>query len=176
MNRDYADGVTAENITFFVGLEVEHTAAYGMETLFVTGVHDPDVILDMAKEHGVKHIYFGANQSFPKLDINDVTSWRPWENMIKSCLQQDFWCTLDFDVSCVEGVLEGGLNEYRKFISMISVKIPYINQFNYHATVKIDDKDFEATNPGVWTHRLRDLQRETKFTDWDQYKDDEIQE
>ena len=174
MNRDYADGVTAEDIQFFVGLEVEHTAAYGMKTLFVTGVHNPEIILAMAEEQEVKHIYFGANQSFPKLDVNDIGSWREWEFMINECLKQDYWCTLDFDVACVEGVLEGGFNEYRKFIAMISVKVPYINQFNYHATVKIDDKDFEATNAGVWTHRLRDLQTESQFTDWDQYKDDEI--
>jgi hypothetical protein len=57
---------------------------------------------------------------------------------------------------------------------MISVKLPYLTQFNYNATIKLDDKDFEATNPGVWTHRLHDLLDSTKFTDWDQYKEDEI--
>jgi hypothetical protein len=176
MNRDYADGVTAEDIQFFVGIEVEHTAAYGMKTLFVTGVHPADTILSMAEEHDVKHIYFGANQSFPKLDVNDINGWRPWEDMITTCLKQDYWVTLDFDVSCAEGVLEGGFNEYRKFISMISVKLPYLTQFNYNATIKIDDKDFEATNPGVWTHRLHDLLDVDKFTDWDQYKEDEITE
>jgi len=38
MNRDYSTG-TADNIDFFVGNEVEHTPAFGMRTLFVTGVH-----------------------------------------------------------------------------------------------------------------------------------------
>ena len=174
MERQYADGITASDIQFFVGLEVEHTAAYGMETLFVTGVHDPEIIVAMAQENGVKHIYFGANQSFPKIDVNDAEGWLPWERMIKACLDAGYWCTLDFDVACVEGILEAGFNEYRKFIAMISVKVPYINQFNYHATLKIDDKDFEATNAGVWTHKLLELQSDHTFTDWDQYKDDEI--
>jgi hypothetical protein len=57
---------------------------------------------------------------------------------------------------------------------MISVKIPYLTQLNYNATIKIDDKGFEATNPGVWTHQLHDLMKREKFTDWDQYKDDAI--
>lgn len=174
MNRDYANGVETNDAEFFVGLEVEHTSAYGLKTLFVTGVQDPVTILKLAKGHQVKHIYFGANQSFPKLETNDSTNWKPWEIMIKTCLEKDYWCTLDFDVACAEGVLESGLNEYRKFISMISVKLPFLTQFNYHATIKIDDKDFEATNPGVWTHRLHDLLENEKFTDWDQYKDDEL--
>jgi hypothetical protein len=49
-----------------------------------------------------------------------------------------------------------------------------LTKYNYNAILKIDDKDFEATNPGVWTHRLHDLLEHEKFTDWDQYKEDEI--
>ena len=37
MKRDYSTGVE-EDINFFVGTEVEHTPAFGMRTLFVTGV------------------------------------------------------------------------------------------------------------------------------------------
>ena len=40
--------------------------------------------------------------------------------------------------------------------------------------IKIDDKDFRATNPGVWCWSVRDMIDETHFTDWSQYKDDEI--
>jgi hypothetical protein len=170
MNRDYADG-TAEAIEFFTGLEVEHTPAYEMETLFVTGVHSPEPILAMAKENKVQHIYFGANQSFAPRDIADL---KAWEHMVKNLLNAGYWCTLDFDVKYAEDILECGFNEQRKFISMISVKLPYLTQFNYNATIKLDDKDFEATNPGVWTHRLHDLLDSKVFTDWDQYKDDEI--
>ena len=38
MKRDYADGVK-DDVEFFFGVEIEHTPAYGMDTLFVTGVH-----------------------------------------------------------------------------------------------------------------------------------------
>ena len=69
-------------------------------------------------------------------------------------------------------ILESGYNEHNKFISMISVKMPYINQLNYNACVKIDDNDFEASNPGVWVHHVSDLQPRNKFTSWEKYKND----
>lgn len=175
MNRDYSTGVN-NNITFFVGTEIEHTPAFGMKTLFVVGVHDPYVIMELARNHQCKHIYFGANQSFKTKGVNDAETWRPWEDMIYVCLDAEdgFWCTLDFDVCETEGLLESGLTEKRRFIPQISVKLPYINQLGYNATLKIDDKDFSATNPGVWCHNLQDLLRRDRFTDWDQYGKDEI--
>jgi hypothetical protein len=57
---------------------------------------------------------------------------------------------------------------------MISVKLPYIQQLGYNATVKIDDKDFEATNPGVWCHSLHELQNRNNFTDWSKYTNDNV--
>jgi hypothetical protein len=40
--------------------------------------------------------------------------------------------------------------------------------------LKIDDKDFNATNPGVWTHSLHDLKDRNKFTPWSAYSNDTI--
>ena len=37
---------------------------------------------------------------------------------------------------------------------------------------KLDDTDFNATNPGVWVHRIHELKSLDKFTDWEQYKSD----
>ena len=175
MKRTYTEGIK-ESITFFVGIEIERTPAYGMKTLFVVGVHDPYVIMGLASKYECQHIYFGANQSFKTLGVNDAATWRPWENMIYVCLdsEHEFWCTLDFDVSEAEGLLESGLTEKRRFIPQISVKLPYINQLGYNATLKIDDKDFNATNPGVWCHNLQDLLGRDRFTNWDQYGKDEI--
>jgi len=173
MKRDYTDGVK-ENITFFTGVEIERTPAYGMKTLFVVGVQDCKEIISLAADHKCKHIYFGANQSFPKIEVNDARIWKQWEHMIRCCLDADLWCTLDLDISCAEGLLEGPLVEYRRFIPQLSVKIPYLTQLGYNATIKLDDKDFDTSNPGVWCHRLRDLTTTETFTDWDQYGKDEI--
>lgn len=171
-----------DTVNFFVGTEVEHTPAFGMLTLFVVGVHDSSRVLDIIKEsrsftdpaRHINHIYFGANQSFPRLDINDGDGWRPWERMIQDCLEADCLCTLDLDVSCAEGLLESSLVEFNNFIPMISVKLPYIRQFGYNATLKLDDKDFKATNPGVWCHSLHALQKRSVFTDWSKYTQDKI--
>ena len=173
MKRDYKSGAS-ESITFFVGKEIERTPAFGMETLFVVGVQDPYSIMELAGEHYCTHIYFGANQSFDPKGTDDVETWRPWENMIYVCLDAGYWCTLDFDVRDVEGLLESGLIEKRRFIPQISVKIPGLQMLGYNATIKIDDKDFDATNPGVWCHRLRDLTTTEAFTGWDAYGKDEI--
>lgn len=168
-----------EEVKFFIGEEVEHTPAFGMRTLFVVGVQDPAEVHAKAFAYKCDHIYFGANQSFPKLDTNDAAGWQPWEQMVDLMLRSGhggdhrYFCTLDLDVSCAEGLLEGPLVEYSNFIPMISVKLPYIKQLGYNATLKLDDKDFRATNPGVWCHNLHDLQDRTVFTDWSKYTKDE---
>ena len=180
MKRDYNTGTT-EGITFFVGTEIEKTPAYGMDTLFVVGVHDPEVIIDIIKDPNkvkvnVKHIYLGANQSFnPTIDnAGAYYDIRMWEDMIYVLLEAGYWCTLDFDVRFVNEIHESCLCEKRRFIPQISVKIPGLQLLNYNATIKIDDTDFNASNPGVWCHRLRDLTTTESFTDWDQYRKDEI--
>ena len=173
MKRNYESGVS-ESADFFVGTEVEHTPMHGERTLFVVGVQSADAIVQMAGGLDVAHIYFGANMSFPDIGINDADAWAPWESMIKTCLKAGFWCTLDLDVRQAEGLLESGLTENNRFVPMISVKLPYSNQFNYNTTIKFDDKDFAASNPGVWCHSLHDLMDRSKFTNWDAYTKDEI--
>jgi len=161
-----------EAVSFFVGTEVEHSPALGHRTLFVVGHQDSTMIMSQARLNDCTHIYFGANQSFPHLDTNDGDGWQPWERMILDCLEADFLCTLDLDVSCAEGLLESSLVEFNNFIPMLSVKLPYIRQFGYNATLKLDDRDFRATNPGVWCHSLHALQRRSVFTDWSEYTQD----
>lgn len=171
MIRTYDTGETS-GIKLFVGKEVEHTPAFGKETLFVVGVQPVNDIL--SNLNSCEHIYFGANMSFPNLSTNDAEGWNPWTDMIAGCLDKGILCTLDIDVSCVEGLLESGLTEYHNFIPMISVKLPYIHQLGYNATLKLDDKDFKSTNPGVWCHSLHDLQNRSNFTDWSKYTSDNI--
>jgi len=165
MNREGHD-----NVSFFYGTEVEHTPAYGKKTLFVVGVQTTDDI--SAHLQGCEHIYFGANQSFPNYDT-DARGWLDWENMIQPFLALGYLCTLDIDIRSVEGLLESGLTEHHNFIPMISVKLPYIQQLGYNATLKLDDRDFAATNPGVWCHSIHDLQNRDHFTDWSKYTKDE---
>ena len=163
-----------EAVNCFVGTEVEHSPAFGHETLFVVGIQDPVMLLELVKYNRCTHVYFGANQSFPNLDINDTAGWAVWEDMIRSVMTHGILCTLDLDVTAVAGLVEGPLVEYNNFIPMISVKIPYVQQLGYNATIKLDDRDFAATNPGVWCHSLHNLRDRAVFTDWSRYNKDEI--
>jgi len=43
MKRDYDNG-SSEGVVFFTGIEIEHTPAYGQNTLFVTGVQSKEAI------------------------------------------------------------------------------------------------------------------------------------
>jgi hypothetical protein len=178
MKRDYEDGFK-DNIVFFVGNEVEHTPAYDMRTLFVTGVqhfseiesilNDVNSLLDTNKH--IKHIFFGANHSYNPQ--NNLEHQR-WEDMIRHFLEQGYLCSLDIPLNQVEEFNDCGLCEYDNFIPQIRVPIPYIKLWNYNTMLKIDDKDFKATNPGVWSHSLHDLMDRNKFTDWAQYKGDRV--
>jgi hypothetical protein len=94
--------------------------------------------------------------------------------MIEFFLEKGYLCSLDIPLSAVEEFHDGGLNEHANFIPQIRVPIPYIKLWNYNTMLKIDDKDFKATNPGVWSHSLHTLMDRSKFTDWNQYKNDEI--
>jgi hypothetical protein len=170
MKRDYSTGVE-EDINFFVGTEVEHTPAFGMRTLFVTGVQSSADIQARALAYKCKHIFFGANHSFNPTDYKDH---KAWEDMIMLFLKSDYLCSLDIPLNQVEEFNDGGLNEWDNFIPQIRVPIPYIKLWNYNTMLKIDDKDFKATNPGVWSHSLHTLMDRSKFTDWAQYKNDEI--
>jgi hypothetical protein len=163
-----------EQVDFFVGREVEHSSAFGHKTLFVVGIQDASVITNLVKQNNCTHVYFGANQSFPNPETNDGDTWREWEGMITKCLQQGLLCTLDLDVKSAEGLVESALIEYNNFIPMISVKLPYLQLLGYNAIIKLDDKDFAATNPGVWCHQLHDLKDRKVFTDWSKYTQDEV--
>jgi len=178
MKRDYDTGKSS-TVEFFVGNEVEHTPAFGKFTLFVVGVQPIEEIkrrLDDAAEYldesrHINHIFFGANHSFNPQNNLD---WQRWESMIQYFLDLGYLCSLDIPISAVEQFNETGLNERDNFIPQIRVPIPYIRQWNYNTMIKIDDKDFKATNPGVWSHYLHDLQNHDRFTDWAQYKNDKI--
>lgn len=172
MKRNYDSGESTD-IRLFVGKEIENTPAIGMDTLFIVGVL-PITQIETSINPFITHLYFGANQSFSVKGINDYTSWSIWEEMINYFLKKDFWCTLDIDIKDYEGLLESSLCENRKFIPQISVKLPYLQQLNYNATIKIDDKDFQSSNPGVWCIPLNELTQRKYFTDWDLYKKDTV--
>ena len=172
MKRDYETG-SASDVRFFTGVEVEKTPAYGIKTLFVTGLNDPSIIREQLGEE--EHIFFGANHSFdPASQKHSADYYEEWEKMITPFLNDGLLCSLDIPLNATELFLEGPLVEYENFIPQIRVPLPYTKLWNYNTMIKIDDVDFKATNPGVWCHSLHDLMDREKFTDWAKYGLDKI--
>lgn len=157
-----------ENVNFFIGKEVERTPAFDKQTLFVVGLQSTSDIANQLQ--GCEHIFFGANHSF---DPQNNLDWQRWEHMIMAFLKKGYWCSLDIPITAVEQFNDWGLCEHNNFIPQIRVSIPYIRLWNYNTMLKIDDRDFDATNPGVWTHSLHSLMSRRTFTDWTQYDQDQ---
>lgn len=159
---------------FFTGVEVENSPAKGMRTLFVVGLQPVDTIIANVLNSKSQHVYIGANMSLHNLANDDHDSWREWDRMIEGVLESGKvdYVTVDFTAAQVEGFLESLASEDNRVIPMISVKLPYTKLLNYNTTIKIDDKDFNATNPGVWCHSLHDLMDRDTFTPWHAYVGD----
>jgi hypothetical protein len=159
---------------FFTGVEVENSPAKGMRTLFVVGIQPVDKIVANVLNSNAQHVYIGANMSLHDLANDDYDGWREWDRMIEGVLESGKvdYVTVDFTAAQVEGFLESLASEDNRVIPMISVKLPYTKLLNYNTTIKIDDKDFNATNPGVWCHSLHDLMDRETFTPWHAYVGD----
>jgi hypothetical protein len=177
MERNYTTGVK-DDVIYFTGVEIEHTPACGMRTLFVVGLRHPQDVISKAKTADCKHIFVGANQSFDPMralvgSSNLYDDIEPWDNMITDLLNDGFIVTLDFDIDYVQVILEMKCQTHINFIPQISAKIPDIKKLNYNTMLKIDDTDFKASNPGVWCHKLHNLMNDNVFTGWREYEKDE---
>jgi hypothetical protein len=167
MNRDGHD-----NVVFFVGPEVEHTPAFAKRTLFVVGKPELAKILQTANEHKTTHIFMGANHSFSCGNLDPY-----WDKTITALLDKGFWVSLDYeahDHQTVLKMLNPGIWQSRIFVPLLSVRIPKIETSSPNLTVKIDDVDFNATNPGVWCMHFHEVTDSNRFTGWDEYGTDVV--
>ena len=89
MDRDYKTG-KSDSVGLFSGLEVEHTPAFGKQTLFIAR-NDLyfDQIEKMAKEVDAEAIYFGANRTFMYNHATQI-------NQINRLLRKGYWVPIDY--------------------------------------------------------------------------------
>jgi len=168
MNRDGHN-----NVKFFVGSEVEHTPAYAKRTLFVVGIQDAAEIEQLAREQKTPHIFLGANHSFE----GEIESAKQHEKLIHTLLDRGFWVTIEYPAhkhDVMLKVLNAGIWQCRNFVPLLRVQIPKIENSSINLTVKIDDIDFNATNPGVWCMHYRELTDSNRFTGWIDYEADSV--
>ena len=96
--------------------------------------------------------------------------------MIDTIIDEPMWCTLDFDYTYFRDIRKwiARWDKNTWFIPTISIKLPHITEMNYNTMIKLDDINFKATNPGIWSHSMNDLMQTKKFTHWGDYGQDEI--
>ena len=170
MDRDYKTG-KSDSVGVFSGYEVEHTPAYGKQTLFLARNDLTfEKIIELAKKVNAEAIYFGANRSFMHNIVNTPL-------LIKKLMDKGYWCTIDYQYavhSDVKRNFESIWNE-EKFIPFCSIIFPNSEQDD-NLCIKVDDVDFNKTNPGVWTMTMNDFKQSSGFTSWEHYKQDEPME
>ena len=167
MERDYKTG-KSDSVGIFSGVEVEHTPAFGKQTLFLAR-NDLyfDQIVELAEKANAEAIYFGANRTFMH-NIANTT------HLIARLMRRGYWCTIDYQYSVHAEVKERFKDIWKedKFITFCSIIFPKSEEDD-NLCIKVDDVDFNKTNPGVWTMTMDHFKQSSGFTSWNEYKQDE---
>ena len=170
MKRTYSTGIK-KDVTVFSGLEIEHTPAYGLQTLFIAR---NDLTFDQIQELAVlsnaEAIYYGANRSYVHGHYMQVPQ-------IMKFLEHGYYVTVDypFELHQMVGQKFALIWKHKKFIPFCSIIMPDSEE-DSSLCFKIDDIEFNKTNPGVWTMSMKDFKDKAGFTKWDEYKTDEPME
>ena len=171
MDRDYKTG-KSETVGVFSGVEVEHTPAYGLQTLFLAR---NDLTFDdikmLAESVNAEAVYYGANRSYMHNHGMQIAQ-------MKRLIEDGYFVTVDYNYNIHNEVKEKFkmLWNNEKFIPFCSIIFPDSEQDD-QLCIKVDDVDFNRTNPGVWTMTMDNFKQSAGFTSWKHYKQDEpIQE
>ena len=167
MLRDYSTGYK-DDVQVFSGLEVEHTPAYGKQTLFLARNDLTfDQIISLAVASDAEAIYFGANRTYMHSHAMQVAQ-------IHQLLDRGYWVTVDYPYELHRLVSKKFQTCWTndKFIPFCSIIFPFTED-DKQLCFKVDDEDFNKTNPGVWSMSMEDFKDKSGFTKWDQYKKDE---
>ena len=168
MKRPYKDG-EHNDVVYYTGINVEKTPAFGKKTLYVMKKRPAKMIIDIARDRECTHIYFGAQGSFkpayPK-------QWAEYELLVNDLTSAGFFVTVEHDIKYSEDFLDSEFVENNMCIPVLSITVPYLEQYRYNGCVKFNDSGFDKTNAGVWVHSLHSITATSAFTHWADYKDD----
>ena len=167
MKRTYKSGIK-NNVKVFSGLEIEHTPAYGKQTLFLAR---NDLTFDQIQELAVlsnaEAIYYGANRSY-------IHSYFQQVLQVIKFIEHGYYVTVDYPFELHQMVSQKYALTWKheKFIPFCSIIMPDSEE-DTSLCFKIDDVDFNKTNPGVWTMSMKNFKSKAGYTVWDDYKKDE---
>ncbi len=170
MLRDYKNGIF-DNVKLFSGKEIEHTPAFGLQTLFLAR---NDLTLAQIEEQALmasaEAIYYGANRTYMHNHGMQLAQ-------ILQLLDKNYFVTVDYPYTLHEDVKEkfSSCWKHPKFIPFCSIIFPHTED-DTQLCIKVDDVDFNKTNPGVWTMSMENYKQSAGHTKWDEYKKDEPME
>ena len=89
-------------------------------------------------------------------------------------LENGYYVTIDYPYQLHKDVKKQFdlIWNHDKFIPFCSIIFENVEN-DKKLCFKIDDVDFNKTNPGVWTMSMENFKNKSGFTKWDQYKQDE---
>ena len=167
MQRNYATGYK-DDVNVFSGLEIEHTPAYGKQTLFLARNDLTfDQIISLAVASDAEAVYFGANRSYMHSHAMQLAQ-------IHQLLDRGYWVTVDYPYELHRLVSKKFATcwTHEKFIPFCSIIFPYTED-DKQLCFKVDDEDFNKTNTGVWSMSMADFKSKAGYTKWEEYKQDE---
>lgn len=167
MLRDYKTGVK-EDVKVFSGKEIEHTPAYGLQTLFLARNDlTYEQVKDLCVEVNAEAVYYGANRTF----LNNIAN-QPLQ--INRLLNDGYYVTIDYQYKLHDEVKKrySAVWQHEKFIPFCSI-IFENSEEDTKMCFKIDDVDFNKTNKGVWAMSMEDFKSKAGYTQWEQYKQDQ---
>ena len=154
---------------FFIGTELESSLAKGLKTLFVISEQPLDEIIELITEHDIKHVYLCANKSYSDHLIEYYLT------VVKYLTDKSIYVTVDYPITSYS-IAFYAFKKYHAsqyFIPMINVEMPHFSQIP-NVAVRIDDIDFNKTNPGVWVLNHKTIGNSEFFTPWSDYDSDHI--
>lgn len=173
MKRSYSGVDLTDSPTVFIGKEVESSAAYDKQTLFIVPFYYKNwEIIEIINSNlsDVSHVYLNANHS----DIIDSVLSGSYDDVLNHIESVDSIKYVTIEVFSWDPEYLMLLTRFPKLLFNISIKIPNTNVNKSRIAIKIDDFTFRASNPGVWTSKVSDLIWSMKFTNWDAYTQDKI--
>ena len=126
-----------------------------------------DQIEELAKKVNAEAIYFGANRTFMYNHATQI-------NQMMRLLRKGYYVTIDYP-HAIHNEVKARFKDiwtHEKFIPFCSIIFPK-SEDDDNLCIKIDDVDFDSTNPGVWTMTMDHFKQSAGFTSWGQYKQDE---
>ena len=95
-------------------------------------------------------------------------------SQMKKLMDNGYFVTIDYPYAQHEEVKQRFSEIWKdeKFIPFCSIIFPD-SENDDNLCIKVDDVDFNKTNPGVWTMTMDHFKQSSGFTSWKEYTQDE---